>query len=76
MLEFFCWLFNLFFCPGRGRTAALATDVAPHWVGGLVDWGSRRVTAQAPRGEMIEVGQHYATFLTRLVEWTGSLNER
>ena len=24
---------------GAGRTAALATDVAPHWVGGFVDWG-------------------------------------
>ena len=29
---------------GKGRTAALATDVAPHWVGGLVDWGDRRIT--------------------------------
>ncbi len=32
---------------GRGRTAALATDVAPHWVGGLVDWGDR---ARRPGG--------------------------
>ena len=31
---------------GRGRTAALATDVAPHWVGGLVDWGDRRVVQE------------------------------
>ena len=36
--------------PGVGRVAALATDVAPHWVGGLVDWGNSRVTAQAPGG--------------------------
>jgi hypothetical protein len=33
---------------GKGRTAALATDLAPHWVGGLVDWGDgERITAQA-----------------------------
>jgi uncharacterized membrane protein len=31
----------------RGRTAALMTDVAPHWVGPLVDWGTPRVEAQA-----------------------------
>src|SRR5581483_10970246 len=28
---------------GRGRTAAFLTDCAPHWAGGLVDWGRRRV---------------------------------
>ena len=39
---------------GRGRTAALATDVAPHWVGGLVDWGTPRVSAQANGAEAIE----------------------
>ncbi len=33
---------------GGGRVAALATDVAPHWVGGMVDWGEGRLTAQAP----------------------------
>ena len=35
---------------GRGRTAALATDVAPHWVGGLVDWGDRRVVQDVAGG--------------------------
>lgn len=55
---------------GRGRTAALATDAAPHWVGGFVDWGDRRVSAQAPGGEAIEVGRYYATFFARLVRWT------
>lgn len=55
---------------GRGRTAAFASDVAPHWVGGLVDWGPERVTARAPGADEIEVGSHYAEFFSRLVRWT------
>lgn len=55
---------------GRGRTAALATDVAPHWVGGLVDWGPGRVAAQAAGAEAVEVGEHYARFFTQLILWT------
>jgi len=55
---------------GDGRTAALATDVAPHWVGGFVDWGEPRVAAQAPGAGDVEVGRHYADFFARLVRWT------
>ena len=55
---------------GRGRVAALTTDVAPHWVGGLVDWGPERVVARAPGAPEIDVGSWYAEFLTRLVRWT------
>ena len=55
---------------GRGRTAAYTSDVAPHWVGGLVDWGPERVRAQAPGADEIEVGSHYAEFFVRLVRWT------
>lgn len=58
---------------GAGRTAALATDVAPHWVGGLVDWGDVRLTAQATGAGEIEVGQWYARFFQQLVRWTGAL---
>jgi len=57
---------------GRGRTAALATDVAPHWVGGLVDWGDRRVV-QPLAGTFIEVGNWYARFFRNLLAWTGRL---
>jgi hypothetical protein len=57
---------------GRGRSAALATDVAPHWVGGLVDWGDRRVV-QDVAGECIEVGNWYARFFRNLLTWTGKL---
>ncbi|MEE9384367.1 MAG: glutamine amidotransferase [Nannocystaceae bacterium] len=59
---------------GNGRTAALATDVAPHWVGGLVDWGDRRVRARAPGSHEIEVGDQYAAFLRELVTWTGDIS--
>ncbi len=58
---------------GRGRTAALATDVAPHWVGPLVDWGVPRVAAQAPQANGVEVGGDYATFLRQLLSWFGQL---
>ncbi len=56
---------------GEGRTAALATDVAPHWVGPLVDWGHERVSAQAENGDAIEVGSLYAQFFKQLLIWTG-----
>lgn len=58
---------------GAGRTAALATDVAPHWVGPLVDWGTSRVTAQAPGAEAIEVGDLYARFLRQLLGWAATI---
>jgi hypothetical protein len=58
---------------GAGRTAALATDVAPHWVGGLVDWGDARIAAQAPGAEAIEVGDLYAAFFHGLLRWAAQL---
>jgi len=57
---------------GRGRVAAFTSDVAPHWVGGLVDWGDRRIKAQARGGSPIEVGRWYAELLVNLVRWTAS----
>ncbi len=55
---------------GQGRTAALACDVAPHWVGGMVDWGQGRVVQHLPDGGFVEMGPAYAEFLFRLVAWT------
>lgn len=60
---------------GEGRTAALATDVAPHWVGGFVDWGDARV-AQPVAGDAIEVGNWYAQFFRNLLAWTGKLETK
>jgi uncharacterized membrane protein len=55
---------------GAGRVAAITTDVAPHWVGGFVDWGDGRVTAQADGAPAIEVGNWYAQFWRQLIGWT------
>lgn len=54
--------------PDR-RVLALATDVAPHWCGGLVDWGSRRVTLPVNSTISIEVGTGYVAFLSGLLKW-------
>jgi len=58
---------------GKGRTAALATDLAPHWVGGFIDWGKKRVKAQARGGCEIEVGCDYAAFIKNLLSWTAKI---
>ena len=52
---------------GKGKTGAVTTDFAPHWVGGMVDWGNERVTAQAAGGKKIEVGNHYVSFIRNLL---------
>jgi uncharacterized membrane protein len=54
---------------GKGRTAALATDVAPHWVGGWVDWGRSRITQDLPNGGFVEIGSDYAKFFAQLLRW-------
>lgn len=59
---------------GSGRTAALATDVAPHWIGPMVDWGTERITACADGAEEIEVGNLYAAFFHSLLSWTSQPN--
>lgn len=59
---------------GAGRTAALATDVAPHWIGPMVDWGTERITARADGAGEIEVGNLYAAFFHSLLSWTSQLN--
>lgn len=53
---------------GAGRRACLATDVAPHWVGGFVDWGDKRLKADLPGG-FVEVGVWYAQFFRNLLTW-------
>jgi uncharacterized membrane protein len=54
---------------GRGQVVAFASDVAPHWVGGLVDWGRDRVEAQAPGAWPVEVGGHYARLFVNIIHW-------
>lgn len=59
---------------GAGRTAALATDVAPHWIGPMVDWGTERITACANGAGDVEVGNLYAAFFRNLLSWTAKLS--
>lgn len=54
---------------GKGRVLAYAGDGAPHWAGGFVDWGDRRVTLQAPGAGEVEVGNWYIQFFSNLVNW-------
>jgi uncharacterized membrane protein len=50
---------------GKGLTIACLTDLAPHWCGGLVDWGSKRVKLKN-----VEVGDMYIRFIEFLVKHT------
>jgi uncharacterized membrane protein len=54
---------------GKGKTGAITSDFAPHWVGGLVDWGKKRVKAQAKGGNEIEVGDVYVQFIRQIMDW-------
>lgn len=51
------------------RIAALMTDIAPHWCGGLLDWGTRRVRLRVTSTITVEVGDHYVRFLSSLMHW-------
>ena len=53
---------------GAGRRACLATDAAPHWVGGFVDWGDERLTVRMG-ADFIEVGAWYGAFFRNLLAW-------
>lgn len=55
---------------GKGMVCAFASDVAPHWAAGLVDWGDSRIEAQAAAAEPIEVGNWYARLFANMVSWT------
>jgi len=51
------------------RVAALTTDLAPHWCGGLVDWGTRRLRLPVTGTIRIEVGDRYVRFVSSLLRW-------
>ena len=53
----------------QARTAALATDLAPHWCGGLVDWGRRRQALPVAGAIRVDVGDQYVRFIAALVRW-------
>lgn len=53
---------------GKGKVGALAFDLAPHWVGGFVDWGEGRVRINF-NNNFIEVGDQYHRFVSSLISW-------
>ncbi len=54
------------------RAAAFTTDLAPHWCGGLVDWGSKRIRIAVNGKNWIEIGNRYARFVSSLLRWLAS----
>jgi uncharacterized membrane protein len=53
----------------KRRIAALATDLAPHWCGGLVDWGRTSVRLRVRGGIWVEVGDRYVRLVSSLLKW-------
>ncbi len=51
------------------KTMALTTDLAPHWCGGLVDWGNRRQSLSVNKDISVEVGNFYIRFVSSLLDW-------
>jgi hypothetical protein len=56
--------------PDR-RVAAFTSDFAPHWAGGLVDWGPRTEKIRLKAPVEIEVGAIYILFIKTLLGWLG-----
>ncbi|MDD5132691.1 MAG: glutamine amidotransferase [bacterium] len=54
-------------CYGNGRTVCYMSDLAPHWSGGVVDWGQRKIRINNVSGFFMEVGQKYVKFIQTLV---------
>ncbi len=54
--------------PGK-RIAAFATDFAPHWCGGLVDWGKKVLKLSVNSEIQIQVGDYYVDFIASLLRW-------
>ena len=50
----------------EGKSGALAFDLAPHWIGGLVDWGNQRVHIDF-NNDFIEIGNLYHQFVSNLI---------
>lgn len=53
----------------KGKTAAWTSDIAPHWCGGMVDWGTKRVKQQITKHAAMEVGDRYIQFFTQIFRW-------
>jgi uncharacterized membrane protein len=54
--------------PGK-RIAALTTDLAPHWCGGLVDWGKKTLKLSVTPQIQVQIGDYYVYFAASLLHW-------
>ncbi len=63
--------YPLLVLDSQARIAALATDLAPHWCGGLVDWGSSTKKLAVNSQIRIQVGISYIHFVSSLISWLG-----
>ena len=54
---------------GNGTTAAWTSDLAPHWCGGLLDWGKKRLKLKVDQKIGVEVGETYVKFFSLLLKW-------
>lgn len=55
------------------RTAAFASDFAPHWCGGLLDWGGASRAFPVSAGIRVEVGLSYFRLVSALLAWLTGL---
>jgi uncharacterized membrane protein len=53
---------------GLGRLVCFMSDLAPHWAGGLPDWGRSKVRFPNAQGQYMEVGADYLRFINGLIE--------
>ena len=54
---------------GLGRGTALAFDLAPHWVAGMVDWGLPRRRLSLEEGVGVETGAAFVQFVQALIAY-------
>ncbi len=52
---------------GNGYTACYMSDLAPHWSGGIVDWGQQKIRINNAAGHFMEVGRNYIGFIQLLM---------
>lgn len=54
------------------KTAAFSCDFAPHWCGGLVDWGKKTRRLPVNAKIQIQVGDYYVRLISELLGWLAS----
>lgn len=53
----------------RKRIAVYTSDFAPHWCGGILDWGSKRVRLAVNKDIQVEISDRFVRFGVNLIHW-------